>query len=723
MKRQGMEKTYEKHSSARYLLSVIAMFLLAPAFLYAVPDPYQPPDSGYGSWGTFTMAKDSIANPRIAFKKVYFFHPQEKKSTVPVIFYCHGINAETPTDYFAHILFLVSKGYAVIHAAYESKIAFLKPTAIYDQLWDGFCAGVEEWKGQIDTTRLGIIGHSYGGGAVPYIGWQSFHEKQWGSEGAFLQIMAPWYSHKISQWQLEDFPKHVKLVMEIFNDDVVNDFRMAIDIFNNIDIDKDEKTFITLYSDTADSNFKLHADHDTPMGIFPHGPQVNNLDYYGIYRISEALADYAFTGNEEAKKIALGKGNPDQAFMGVKPDGSPVKTLAATDNPQVLYPQVRFSNFWTHYMNPRAIQDSDGEHKEVTIRNYIKNPFYKKMMQAEKVEQNPFDTADHTPTLDPACVVPQPDSGFGSPGPYPVIERFFPHPGQGDANIHLILPVKPQNKCPVVLFAPALWKPSPDFYKGLIGHLAGKGNAVVFATYNYSSFLNQKKRYRILQEGFAAGLELIAHIVDTSRVCFIGHSYGGGTVPYTAYNYLVHKKWGQNGAALFIASPWYMEVISDEQLKSIPSHAKLVVQTFAGNRRIDWRIAEDIFYSMPISPEEKDYLVISDAVSDHCEIDADHDALQSEDPDETNVIDYYGIYRILDALMAYAFTGSNDGKKVALGNGSKSQTYCGTWPDETAVKPFISVTDRPQCPYSSGIFLFGWDGIFNPRKDFFKPAQ
>jgi hypothetical protein len=79
----------------------------------------------------------------------------------------------------------------------------------------------------------------------------------------------------------------------------------------------------------------------------------NGLDYYGVYRLVDALADYTFNGNRDGKKIALGGGSPEQRFMGTWPDGQPVKELEATDQPVVTHPQSFYLQPWDSPLNPR----------------------------------------------------------------------------------------------------------------------------------------------------------------------------------------------------------------------------------------------------------------------------------------------------------------------------------------------------------------------------------
>jgi hypothetical protein len=57
---------------------------------------------------------------------------------------------------------------------------------------------------------------------------------------------------------------------------------------------------------------------------------VNALDFYGTWKLFDALCDAAFYGKN--REYALGN-TPQQRFMGVWSDGTPVKELKVTDKP------------------------------------------------------------------------------------------------------------------------------------------------------------------------------------------------------------------------------------------------------------------------------------------------------------------------------------------------------------------------------------------------------
>ncbi|MCK5458471.1 MAG: hypothetical protein KAI20_01155, partial [Thermoplasmatales archaeon] len=71
------------------------------------------------------------------------------------------------------------------------------------------------------------------------------------------------------------------------------------------------------------------ADHLAPVCL-PFFSTVDAMDYYSTWKLFDALTDYAFYGiNGE---YCLGN-TPEQRFMGLWSDGTPVNELIITDTP------------------------------------------------------------------------------------------------------------------------------------------------------------------------------------------------------------------------------------------------------------------------------------------------------------------------------------------------------------------------------------------------------
>jgi hypothetical protein len=214
----------------------------------------------------------------------------------------------------------------------------------------GFEAGVQVARTAIDTSRTGFIGHSFGGGAVPAVAWHYSVKKGWGAKGTFLFIMAPWYVKYFTQAQFESFPSHATMIVQVYEDEKFNDWRIAEDIFYSSAIPPVNKDFVIVHNDRHDT-VAVDAEHVAPLSESAN--DIDIIDYYAIYRLLAALADYTFTGNDSAKTIALGNGAQAQRYMGTWPDGTRVTELTVTDSPVCPYRKRSYLFRWNRLSNFR----------------------------------------------------------------------------------------------------------------------------------------------------------------------------------------------------------------------------------------------------------------------------------------------------------------------------------------------------------------------------------
>jgi uncharacterized protein (TIGR03437 family) len=287
--------------------------------------PFQPIPSGYGANGTFAVTDDKFASPLYDRENVHVFRPAGVTAPTPVIFFAPGFANNDPVEYKPLINHIVSRGYALVYAPFQivsGDITLHKKR--YDTIFAGFEEAVKRYGASFDLARVGYAGHSYGGSALLNMTFRGL-ERGWGKDGLFLFVMAPWYYYEMSLSQFVNFPQHAKVIVQVYEQDGVCDHRVGKEIFERINLPASEKDFVMLMREER-LGYKLEADHGTPSG----GGQ-DAHDFYGVYRLLDALADYAFTGKQEAKRIALGGGSAEQRFMGLWPDGKPVRELFAGD--------------------------------------------------------------------------------------------------------------------------------------------------------------------------------------------------------------------------------------------------------------------------------------------------------------------------------------------------------------------------------------------------------
>lgn len=303
--------------------------------------------SGYGAHGPFRVERKTVANPEWRREPVTVLFPVGYEGRPPVVFFSHGFGQiDVETGYPKLIEHMVSRGNIVVYSPYPrlgSKERF------YRILWAGFEAAAKAFGNRMDLARVGFVGHSFGAGATPYMAYRGLVENRWGSQGAFIFLMAPWYAYQIDDAKLRAYPSHTRLMVLVGDRDQVNDERMAIDLFNRIKLH--EKRYEVLHSEDREG-CAFVADHELPG----HGVS-HVLKYYGVYKPLDVLIDYSFTGRPQARELLYGERSDMLTEMGTWPDGrSYVKATSYFSAPKPLNPQTYFRNPWDDSKNERRAE-------------------------------------------------------------------------------------------------------------------------------------------------------------------------------------------------------------------------------------------------------------------------------------------------------------------------------------------------------------------------------
>jgi len=305
----------------------------------------------YGAWGTY----NNITEPEIEVTDkgtITFYHPDMAISQRPVIFFISGWG-QPATTYEKFFKYLTSLGYSVVN------IYNLSPGSIntsYPNSLSMMQQAVQQFSGWIDTTRVGLMGHSYGGGSTIWLGKQVFDEQglNWGTNGRLIMTFTPWLSFLVTDTDLQNYPPNVKLLMlQSFDDLHYNgptyntDPRALRAVYQLINIPDDEKDFITIFSDNDPAHaytyqgntYTYKADHYTCYTGINNGQgyqAYDALDVYSSNRLAHALTKYVFYGDMTAKNIALGNNSPEQKDMGIMPDLG-VTDYYITQRPESAY--------------------------------------------------------------------------------------------------------------------------------------------------------------------------------------------------------------------------------------------------------------------------------------------------------------------------------------------------------------------------------------------------
>lgn len=295
--------------------------------------------SGYGANGDFAVQVDRFPSPLYRRADVQVFRPAGVVERVPVIFFAPGYSNNDPDEYRGLIEHVVSRGYAVVFTPFQLVAGDLTISEKrYDTIWEGMRAAVERYGDSFDLERVGYLGHSYGGSAIFALAIRGYVREGWGRRGLLLFSLAPWYYSQLPVKDLVNFPAHAKLVIQVYEEDQINDHRLAKDLFDRINLPSSEKDFMYVQSD-REGGERLETGHGAPGS---RAGEEDAVDFYAIYRTIDALADYAFFGVEEAKVVALGNGAPAQRYMGEWRPGRPICEILAGDCVPITRPSRSF---------------------------------------------------------------------------------------------------------------------------------------------------------------------------------------------------------------------------------------------------------------------------------------------------------------------------------------------------------------------------------------------
>ena len=323
---------------------------------------------------------------------------------------------------------------------------------------------------------------------------------------------------------------------------------------------------------------------------------------------------------------------------------------------------------------------------------------------------------------------PQPDTGPGGKqaAHSSVIKNRY---GKGGTEYWIYEPDKPKPKqAPVVIFLHGWGGTNPLYYGAWIDHIVKRGNIVVFPRYQSSILTRREDFIPNTLEAIKTALKQLqtepGHVrPDLSRVATVGHSLGG--VLSASVAALAHESGIPRVKAVMSVEPGLTRepaMVPMADLKKIESDTLLL--SIAGDRDtlVDDYDAKRIYnVSTRVSAGNKDFVrLVSDdrgfpsLIANHRaptapdkEYDngegdlttprsprssggADSEADSPRNP-AVNALDYYGTWKLFDALCDAAFFGKN--REYALGN-TPQQRFMGRWSDGVAVKELV-VTDKP----------------------------
>lgn len=287
------------------------------------PGPPQPP-TGPGSNTPCGRTDVQLTNPGAATNAIYVAYPTGTAATPlmggtcgddqrPVLFLVHGYLASFNWVYEGVINHFTRTGNIVVMGTYATDIADVQGSA--DRALQALTAAVPQLERE-DLTHVGLIGHSLGGGMLPWV-TQQVVARGWGSAGLWMFSLAPFQGIGSGPIAL---PAHSRAIIEAYDQDTLVNPAVGADLYRRLSLPATQKDHITVRS-SSHAGATLTAQHTSPNSVISPDDAVK---FYGIYRVGDLLEGCAFEGRDC---------DADLSLMGNWTDGTPVLPSIVTDNP------------------------------------------------------------------------------------------------------------------------------------------------------------------------------------------------------------------------------------------------------------------------------------------------------------------------------------------------------------------------------------------------------
>jgi acetyl esterase/lipase len=352
------------------IIGLIAALILAlaPGRSTQLPTPPPQPETGPGGK---QAAHSAVIKKRYreGAREYWIYEPDRPKpTTAPVVIFLHGWGGTNPLYYGAWIDHIVKRGNIVVFPRYQSSILTSRQDFIPNTL-DAIKDAVQRLqteRGHVrpDLNRVATVGHSLGGLLAASVAALA-------RESGLPRIKAvmsvePGLTRSPANIPMADLKKidsdTLLLAVAGDRDTLADDFDAKRIYYESSRVSADNKDFVRLITDDR-GRPGLIANHRAPTAPdkdYDNGegdlttrrsgplvgsgtpidgqtgsessriPSINALDYYGLWKLFDALCDAAFYGKN--REFALGN-TPQQRFMGKWSDGVAVKELFVTDKP------------------------------------------------------------------------------------------------------------------------------------------------------------------------------------------------------------------------------------------------------------------------------------------------------------------------------------------------------------------------------------------------------
>ena len=315
------------------ILFVICLLitLFSESIIAKLEDP-TPPDQPTSGPGGSDYTHNAVISNRYNWgaHQYWIFEPDDPKpETAPLIVFNHGWSAKFPIIYKEWIYHIVKKGNIVVYPRYQRGMYIGFKNFYSNAIQAVKDALVELENGdhvRPELDKFAIVGHSLGGGFTAYMAADAVDAGLPIPKAIMPVQPAVLFGNNVDLSKIPNETLILVIVGE--NDTVVGNDSGKIIFYNSTQVPLSQKDFVIQVTDTYGEP-DLVADHLAPICI-PSSDTVDAMDYYSTWKLFDALTDYAFYG---INKDYCFDNTPQQRFMGLWSDGTPVTELIVTDTP------------------------------------------------------------------------------------------------------------------------------------------------------------------------------------------------------------------------------------------------------------------------------------------------------------------------------------------------------------------------------------------------------
>ncbi len=233
---------------------------------------------------------------------IYYPSDISSENKTPIILFMPGWSFSDDAshlDYKSLLTFIASQGYSVFYVRSTNELGAGDFIGKFEEL-----LSMGDVPNHIDTTRVGVIGHSYGGG-LAYSVFKHFATssgKGFGKNGRFIFTMAPWFAFDMTKDDFKNLPTDTKVVNVEFIKSIFSDPRISFTLYDNL-----------ISIDNKNRDYQVY-DRENAGHYYPVGSRDYSL-MQGVLKPLDALMDYTFYNKQEAYADALGVGT-DNPYNG-----------------------------------------------------------------------------------------------------------------------------------------------------------------------------------------------------------------------------------------------------------------------------------------------------------------------------------------------------------------------------------------------------------------------